>query len=78
MKDLKPIRKDRYCLMQNGQYFEIDIYPFAKENAIMEIELTSEDQEIKFPEFVEVVKEVTEDKDYSNHSLAIKIPKDLH
>lgn len=76
--DLKPIRKDRYCLMQNGQYFEIDIYPFAKENAIMEIELTSEDQEIKFPECIEVIREVTDDKDFSNHSLAKKIPNELH
>ncbi len=66
--NLKSIRKDRYCLMQNGKYFEIDVYPFAKQRAILEIELTSEDENIKLPEFIKVVREVTDDKTYSNYA----------
>lgn len=35
----RQIRKTRYCLTYNDQYFEIDIYPFWKDKAIAEIEI---------------------------------------
>ncbi len=66
----RPIHKERYCLSEQGLYFEIDIYPEWKDKAIMEIELRSEDQEIRFPEGIEVIREVTDDPSYSNHELA--------
>lgn len=64
------IRKTRYCLSENGQYFEIDLYPFWKDQAIVEIELLSEEQEIQLPGFLHVIKEVTDDDSYKNASLA--------
>ena len=66
----RPIHKERYCLSENGLYYEIDIYPEWKEKAVMEIELYSEDQEIVFPEIIDVIREVTDDPAYSNHELA--------
>ena len=66
----KQIRKTRYCLVYKNQYFEIDIYPFWKDKAIMEIELQTEDQEISFPPQIEIVKEVTNDKNYSKYALS--------
>lgn len=66
----RPIHKERFCLSENGLYYEIDIYPEWKDKAIMEIELHSEDQEIVFPEFIDVIREVTCDSDYTNHELA--------
>ena len=66
----RPIRKERYCLSENGLYYEIDIYPDWKDRAIMEIELHSEDQEIVFPEGIDVIREVTGEEEYSNHALA--------
>ena len=74
---LHPIRKTRYLLMANNQYFEIDIYPHSKEHAIMEIELTNENDKISPPDFIEIVKEVTDDKSFSNRSLAEKFPDEL-
>ncbi|MGN1031104.1 MAG: AAA family ATPase [Butyricicoccaceae bacterium] len=67
----RPIRKDRYCLTYQSQYFEIDVYPFWKDRAILEIELQSEDAAIEFPDFIEVLEEVTEDERYKNRSLAL-------
>lgn len=64
------IRKTRYCLSYNSQYFEIDIYPFWKDQAIVEIELLSENEEIQMPAFLKVIKEVTDDEAYKNASLA--------
>ena len=66
----RPIHKERYCLSENGLYYEIDIYPEWKDKAIMEIELYSEDQQITFPEGIDVIREVTDNPAYSNHELA--------
>ena len=64
------IRKTRYCLIYENQYFEIDIYPFWNDKAIVEIELNNENQEITFPNKLKVIKEVTDDINYKNSSLA--------
>lgn len=64
------IRKDRYCLTYENRYFEIDVYPFWNDKAIAEIELSSEDQEIRFPKELEIIKEVTDDSSYKNSELA--------
>ena len=66
----RPIVKQRYCLTENGTYYEIDIYPEWKKQAIMEIELRSIDQPITFPEGINVIREVTDDDAFSNHALA--------
>ena len=65
-----PIRKDRYCLTYENQYFEIDVYPFWNDKAIIEIELSDENAPIQFPKEIKVIKEVTEDDSYKNASLA--------
>ena len=72
----RPIHKTRYCLSENGLYYEIDIYPEWKDKAVMEIELYSEDQEIVFPEGIDVIREVTGNPAYSNHELARMKPKE--
>ena len=66
----RQIRKDRYCLTYENQYFEIDIYQFWNDKAIAEIELSNENAEIKFPKQIRVIKEVTGDDFYKNASLA--------
>lgn len=65
-----PIRKTRYCYIYKNQYFEIDIYPFWKDKAILEIELNNENQEIEIPNKFKIIKEVTYDKKYKNSELA--------
>lgn len=65
------IEKLRYCLCHESFYFEIDVYPFWKEKAVMEIELLNENQKVVFPKNITILKEVTADKRYSNHSLSI-------
>ena len=64
------IIKDRYCLTYKNQYFEIDIYPFSNDLAILEVELNNELQEIEFPYYLDILKEVTEDPRYRNSNLA--------
>ena len=66
---LHPITKDRYCFLHDNRYFELDIYPFNDEYAILEIELNSIDEEFNLPN-LEIVKNVTWNKNYTNYNLA--------
>ena len=66
----RPIRKTRYCLTYESQYFEIDVYPFWKDKAILEIELNDEAATIHFPKQLNIIREVTEDVSYKNYALA--------
>ena len=64
------VEKTRYCIMENGKYFELDIFPFWNDRAILEIELKSEDESFDIPSYVKVIREVTEEKEYRNSSFA--------
>ena len=75
---LHQIRKNRYCLVENNKYFEIDIYPFAKNTAICEVELLDENEKFTIPNYIKVIKEVTNDKSFSNYNLSKKIPIEMN
>ena len=66
----KSILKTRYRINYDKQLFEIDIYPFWDDKAIMEIELKSEEDIIDFPKYINIIKEVTGIEEYSNSHLA--------
>ncbi len=66
-----PIRKQRYCLIHDNQYIEIDIYPFWDDKAIVEVELNDENEEIHLPDYLNVLREVTDDERFKNHALAL-------
>ena len=57
----RPIRKTRYCLTEGSRYFEIDVYPFWQDRAILEVELAEEGEEVVLPKELRVIREVTED-----------------
>lgn len=65
-----PIIKKRICIVYEGQYFELDVFDFSSEQAILEIELTDENSKVTIPDFIQVIKDVTDDPFYKNSSLA--------
>ena len=69
----RQIRKDRYCLTYENQYFEIDVYPFWQDKAIAEIELSDENTPIVFPDYIKIIREVTDDPTYKNANLAASV-----
>lgn len=73
----RTVVKDRYCLMENNQYFEIDVYPYWNDQCILEIELENENQDIIFPDFLHIMQEVTNDLRYTNHNFAIMNSKEF-
>lgn len=70
------IYKTRWCLPYQGQIFEIDLFPFWEDRAIMEIEMENEEQEILFPPQITVLREVSQDGRYTNSALSTQIPYD--
>lgn len=66
------ISKDRYCIVENGTYYELDVYPFWSSLATLEIELLDEQQAYELPSFVQLITEVTFDKRYRNKALAVQ------
>ncbi len=71
----RTIQKIRHCVPYEGHLLEIDIFPFWIDKAFMEIELGSEDEIFALPPEIHVLKEVTEDKRYTNAALAKELPE---
>ena len=70
------ICKTRWVLPWRGQEFEIDIFPFWDDRALMEIELRGEDQAVELPPQIRVLREVTGQEAYRNSSLAMRPPEE--
>lgn len=71
-----PINKTRHTFIYCGQVFEIDVYPAWRNTAIMETELDARESEVEIPSFIEIVREVTGDKAYSNAGMSRRFPEE--
>ena len=71
-----PVRKTRLILEYDGQSFEIDVFPFWEDRALMELELSDESEEPRLPPGIAVVREVTGESRYTNSAIAREIPRD--
>ncbi|MBE6541473.1 MAG: hypothetical protein E7672_03395 [Ruminococcaceae bacterium] len=76
------LTKVRYTFPIESHVIEIDVYPHyiggeALDGlAVMEIELTSEDEKFEIPDEIEVLRELTGTREFSNKVLAKKIKCD--
>ena len=70
------ITKTRYCIPFDNHIIEIDIFPFWSDRAILEVELRDENERFSLPDFIQVIKEVSDDPRYKNTRLAKNIPFD--
>ncbi|MCQ2414052.1 MAG: hypothetical protein MJ082_04590 [Clostridia bacterium] len=72
-----PIVKRRITFRIGSQLYEVDIYPFWKNTAVLECELPSRDTEVAIPECLSLLREVTGDFRFSNAALASSpVPED--
>lgn len=72
--DLRVIQKTRYCVPMGALTAEIDVFPFWQDRAFCEVELPDETTAVTLPDCLDVIREVTEDKRYTNLALAREIP----
>ncbi len=75
-KNTRPVIKKRCTFIFESQLFEIDIYPEWKNTAILETELKSREEKVNFPDFIEIIEDVTGDGRYSNASMASLFPEE--
>ena len=72
---LRKIEKTRYCVpIAGGLTAEIDVFPFWADRAFCEVELPHESTPVTLPHWLDVVREVSDDKRYTNLALAREIP----
>ena len=74
---LRVIEKTRWCIPWEGFTLEVDCFPFWSDRAFLEIELPDAEAASALPEWVQTVREVTEDPRYTNRALAEEIPLEL-
>jgi len=65
------VHKTRLSFKYDKQLFELDIFHGNLTGLIiLELEMSDINDKVKLPEFLDIVKEVTDDKKYSNFNLA--------
>ncbi len=70
--EMRHIYKTRYCFTYEEHYFELDLYTLWDDKAIVEVESTELNEEIHFPEYIKVIRELTGDERFRNAVLARK------
>ena len=75
--ELHPIEKCRSCIPYAGRLLELDVYAFDEERATLEVELPSIDTPVSLPDWVELLADVTEYREFSNYALArtLRLPQ---
>ncbi len=66
--------KTRYCIPYENHILEVDVCTFWKKQAFLEIELDSESEEYKIPDYINIIRDVTQNGEYTNKALAKLIP----
>ncbi len=72
----RTIYKTRYTVSRGGLLYEIDIYPFWRKQAVMEVELESEAQYVPPLEGIKVLRDLTGIREYGNAALSLKVPEE--
>lgn len=65
-----PVRKTRYYLTWEGRKYEVDVFRFWNDRAIAEVELGDETGDVRFPEGLKVIREITGEEDFNTSALA--------
>ena len=75
-KDTSVLHKTRHTFVYGDKTFEVDVYPYWKNTAIMEVELDFVNRDVTTPPFIKVVREVTGNREYSNARMSKSFPKE--
>lgn len=71
---LQTVCKTRWRIPHGDYLLELDRFPFWQDRALLEVELPREDAPFTLPDWVQCIREVTEDGAYTNRALARSVP----
>ena len=64
-------RVDQPQISYEGQLFQLDLYPFWQDQAVAKIELNEADAQVKLPPELELIREVTGEREFKDYALAV-------
>ena len=67
---LQLLHKTRCSLQYDGELFNLNIYPFWTDKAIVKIETNEENGQVRLPPELKLIREVTGELAYKDYSLA--------
>jgi CYTH domain-containing protein len=68
----RPIRKTRHVVQHGSQQLEIDVFLDPPDLVLVEVELRSEDEPVRLPDWLGEHRDVSADPRYANASLALR------
>ena len=57
-------------MIYDNVFFKLDIFNFDRSKGILSFESSADGQEVKLPDYIRVIKDVTGDMNYKNYYLA--------
>ena len=66
---LNQINKERYSFICDNLFFKLDIFDFDKTMGLLSVQV-AEDQDVHIPDYIKVVKDVSNNGSYKNYHLA--------
>lgn len=68
--EINETRKQRYSFIYNDLFYKLDVYDFDTTKGILAIDYPAEYRQLPIPDYVKVIKNVTDDPSYKNYYLA--------
>ena len=69
--ELRLLHKTRYSLNYGGQIFQLDLYPFWSDKAVVKVELNEAEGKVELPPELQQIREVTGEREYKDYALAV-------
>ena len=71
------LTKTRHIFTYLEHTIEIDVYPEWTKSCVLEVELGSEDETLILPSYIEMLRDVSGSREYSNHTMSQKFPEEI-
>ena len=68
--DLNVLDKTRYSFIWKNLFYKLDVFAFDTSKGILSVDVPADDSPIVIPDYVRVIKDVTDDINYKNYYLA--------
>ena len=69
-KNLNVIDKTRYSFIDNDEFYKVEVFDFDKSKGILCVDVPLDGSEIKIPDYIKVIRDVTDDVNFKNYYLA--------
>ncbi|MBO7697478.1 MAG: hypothetical protein J6S38_00425, partial [Erysipelotrichaceae bacterium] len=69
-KNLNVLDKMRYSFIDDDSFYKVEVFDFDKTKGILAVDVPLDGSEIKIPDYIHVIRDVTDDVNFKNYYLA--------